>query len=232
MRFHTHSTTGGHQYKDGASALDAALSSEDIDPKVEAWYLNNHISITIKTHSDSAYDGKRVVQVEVEPKSILHSHNDWKEGEEPSHMTVETECVDPEQMNRPAMIIDGKGVQKNKDGDVVVVWTYDVSWEPSEIHWASRWDIYLSMNDKYDDEIHWFGIVNSLFMVFLLTGLIAIIMMRTLLPIFDDIQSHSLNKTAWNTDFEQVHSKRMYPTTIAFSRRRNVLRRRRRAVGN
>ena len=122
-----------------------------------------------------------MVQVEVEPKSILHSHNDWKEGEEPSHMTVETECVDPEQMNRPAMIIDGKGVQKNKDGDVVVVWTYDVSWEPSEIHWASRWDIYLSMNDKYDDEIHWFGIVNSLFMVFLLTGLIAIIMMRTCL---------------------------------------------------
>ena len=64
-------------------------------------------------------------------------------------MTVETECVDPEQMNRPAMIIDGKGVQKNGNGDVVVVWTYDVSWEPSDIHWASRWDIYLSMNDKY-----------------------------------------------------------------------------------
>ena len=46
---------GGHQYKAGASALDAALSSEDIDPEVEAWYLNNHISIKIKTHSDSAY---------------------------------------------------------------------------------------------------------------------------------------------------------------------------------
>jgi len=172
---------GGHQYKEGASKLDAALSSEDINAEVEAWYLNNHISIKIKTHSDAAYQGKRVVQVEVEPKSILHSHNDWKEGEEqPTHMTVETECVDPVQMLRPAMIIDGNGVQKNADGDVVVVWTYDVAWEPSDIHWASRWDIYLSMNDKYDDEFHWFGIINSLLMIFLLTGIIALIMIRTL----------------------------------------------------
>ena len=33
----------------------SSQETEDIDPEVEAWYLNNHISIKIKTHSDSAY---------------------------------------------------------------------------------------------------------------------------------------------------------------------------------
>ena len=43
--------------------------------------------------------------------------------------------------------------------------------------WASRWDLYLYMGD---DQIHWFSIINSLAIVLLLTGIVAMIMMRTL----------------------------------------------------
>jgi hypothetical protein len=26
-----------------------------------------------------------------------------------------------------------------------VIWSYDVLWQESDIEWASRWDVYLSM---------------------------------------------------------------------------------------
>lgn len=47
----------------------------------------------------------------------------------------------------------------------------------SEIRWASRWDTYLLM---MDDQIHWFSIINSLMIVLFLSGMVAMIMMRTL----------------------------------------------------
>ncbi len=52
---------------------------------------------------------------------------------------------------------------------VPVVFSYDVIWTSSNIQWASRWDIYLSMGDRYSDNIHWFAIVNSLIIVLFLT---------------------------------------------------------------
>ena len=52
-----------------------------------------------------------------------------------------------------------------------------VTWEESPVRWASRWDLYLYMGD---DQIHWFSIINSLAIVLLLTGIVAMIMMRTL----------------------------------------------------
>eukprot|EP00947_MAST-08B_sp_MAST-8B-sp1_P002743 g2743.t1 len=61
-----------------------------------------------------------------------------------------------------------------------IIFTYDVKWEPSEVKWASRWDIYLNMDNRFSDEVHWFSIINSLLIVFFLTGIVAMIMMRTL----------------------------------------------------
>ena len=49
--------------------------------------------------------------------------------------------------------------------------------QASEIRWASRWDTYLLM---MDDQIHWFSIINSLMIVLFLSGMVAMIMMRTL----------------------------------------------------
>lgn len=41
------------------------------------------------------------------------------------------------------------------------------SLQESEIKWASRWDTYLTMSDV---QIHWFSIVNSVVVVFFLSG--------------------------------------------------------------
>ena len=43
--------------------------------------------------------------------------------------------------------------------------------------WASRWDVYLDMQDT---QIHWFSIVNSVVVVFFLSGIITMIIIRTL----------------------------------------------------
>eukprot|EP00983_Pelagomonas_calceolata_P083325 1156138-Pelagomonas_calceolata.AAC.15 len=47
----------------------------------------------------------------------------------------------------------------------------------SDIRWASRWDTYLLM---IDDQIHWFSIINSVMIVLFLTGMVAMIIVRTL----------------------------------------------------
>mmetsp|Transcript_9808 Transcript_9808/g.31505 ORF Transcript_9808/g.31505 Transcript_9808/m.31505 type:complete len:254 (-) Transcript_9808:965-1726(-) len=61
-----------------------------------------------------------------------------------------------------------------------VIFSYDVLWRPSNIKWASRWDIYLSMDNAVPDKVHWFSIVNSLLIVIFLSVMVAMIMIRNL----------------------------------------------------
>ena len=61
-----------------------------------------------------------------------------------------------------------------------VIFTYDVLWRASNVKWASRWDIYLSMDNAVPDKVHWFSIVNSLLIVLFLTVMVAMIMVRNL----------------------------------------------------
>merc|ERR1719335_1584876 len=58
-----------------------------------------------------------------------------------------------------------------------IVFTYDVMWYWSDIRWASRWDNYLKMSGG---QIHWFSILNSLMIVLFLSGMVAMILLRTL----------------------------------------------------
>jgi transmembrane 9 superfamily protein 2/4 len=71
-----------------------------------------------------------------------------------------------------------------------VLYTYDIKWERSELRWSNRWDVYLKGNP--DDEIHYFSIVNSLMIVLFLTGVVAMIMLRTL---HKDISSYNEMQT-------------------------------------
>lgn len=34
-----------------------------------------------------------------------------------------------------------------------IIYTYDVAWEESDTHWASRWDIYLTMNHAVKNRV-------------------------------------------------------------------------------
>jgi len=125
--------------------------------------MNNHVDITILYHEEPVdYQGIRVVGFEVHARSVAHNL-EFTKGSHPDT------C--PPSPQSPALVLD-----KEKD-EQRVLFTYSVKWEASEHKWASRWDSYLLMTD---DQIHWFSIINSLMIVLFLTGMVAMIMMRTL----------------------------------------------------
>merc|ERR1711971_372350 len=97
--------------------------------------------------------------------------------------------------------INSQGPQEvNKDGETTLHFTYSVQWEQSEVKWASRWDVYLDMQDT---QIHWFSIVNSVVVVFFLSGIITMIIIRTLrrdiakYNMADDDIEESIEETGW-----------------------------------
>ena len=49
-----------------------------------------------------------------------------------------------------------------------VTFSYDVRWQQSDTLWINRWDAYLNM--RGGDDIHWFSILNSLFVTCFLAG--------------------------------------------------------------
>jgi hypothetical protein len=64
---------------------------------------------------------------------------------------------------------------KNDKG-MEVVYSYGVEWISSPTSWATRWDIYLSMNGQTHDDIHWLSITNSILVAVFLTALVALIL--------------------------------------------------------
>ena len=75
--------------------------------------------------------------------------------------------------------------------------------QESPIRWASRWDTYLVM---HDEPIHWFSIVNSLMIVLFLTGMVAMIMLRTLhRDIAKYNQLESVDEAQEETGWKLVH---------------------------
>jgi hypothetical protein len=53
------------------------------------------------------------------------------------------------------------------------------TWEPTAIKFGKRFERYLDYN-FFEHQIHWFSIFNSFMMVIFLTGLVSMILMRTL----------------------------------------------------
>ncbi|CAK0878238.1 unnamed protein product [Prorocentrum cordatum] len=121
------------------------------------YYVHNHVLLSLQFHSHpDLYEGYRVVGFEVQPSSLKQSVEGQGEAQKAS-------C---------------SGVPKfDLDGDRSIVYTYDVLWTWSDTRWASRWDTYLKMTAG---KIHWFSLLNSLVVVFFLTGLVAMILLRTL----------------------------------------------------
>ncbi|KAL8160857.1 hypothetical protein V2J09_012346 [Rumex salicifolius] len=142
----------------------------------ERYFIHNHLSFKVMYHKDLETDSARIVGFEVSPHSINHEYKEWKEQD-----TQLSTCT--------KNIIQAGAAPQEVDADKEIVFTYDVNFEESDIKWASRWDTYLLMND---DQIHWFSIINSLMIVLFLSGMVAMIMMRTL---YRDIANYNQLET-------------------------------------
>ncbi|KAI6680411.1 hypothetical protein NL676_034292 [Syzygium grande] len=135
--------------------------------KEERSFIHNHLAFTVKYHSDAETDLARIVGFEVKPFSVKHEYEGtWSEN------TRLTTC-DPHSKHTVVNSNSPQEVEEKKE----IIFTYDVEFQASDVKWASRWDTYLLMSD---DQIHWFSIVNSLMIVLFLSGMVAMIMLRTL----------------------------------------------------
>jgi len=116
------------------------------------YYVYNHVMIELQYHSNpEKYEGYRIVGFEVEPGSIG--------SKAPSEACKITSSW------------------FDLDNFEQIVYTYEVSWVESPVRWASRWDSYLKMTGG---QIHWFAIMNSVLILVFLSGMVAMILLRTL----------------------------------------------------
>lgn len=132
--------------------------------KVEAYYIYNHVDLTITYHSGNNEEwgnqfrsnGGRIISIKVNPQSIDHSKG--------------LDCSGNGEMQEIPMKL-------TKPLDIT--YTYSVTFvENNQVKWSSRWDYILESMPTTN--IQWFSILNSLVIVLFLSGMVAMILLRTL----------------------------------------------------
>lgn len=123
------------------------------------------------TQTDPALYG-RIVGFYVEPLSIKQAFsNPWNGQGDPPVLTT---CSMRTHLDYDSI------KEHQKLSMSLLIFTYGVEWRESEIKWASRWDVYLTMNHAIPDKVHWFSIVNSMLIVLFLAFMVAMILVRAL----------------------------------------------------
>uniref|UniRef100_A0A2N9FVV0 Transmembrane 9 superfamily member n=1 Tax=Fagus sylvatica TaxID=28930 RepID=A0A2N9FVV0_FAGSY len=112
---------------------------------------------------DSDEPGYMVVGFEVVPCSVVHTVDSVKNVKKYGKYPNPLKC-DPNTVSMPI-----------KQGQPIV-FTYEVTFEVSDIKWPSRWDAYLKMEGS---KVHWFSILNSLMVITFLAGIVLVIFLRT-----------------------------------------------------
>uniref|UniRef100_A0A669BWV7 Transmembrane 9 superfamily member n=1 Tax=Oreochromis niloticus TaxID=8128 RepID=A0A669BWV7_ORENI len=161
-------------------AKDACVINSEFNKK-NTFYVFNHVDIKIKYHSGEkeGWTGARLVAATLEPKSIKHADEDHPN------------CDGGNPMEVPA----------DFNADVSIVYTYAVTFEQDNtIKWASRWD-YILVSMPHTN-IQWFSIMNSLVIVLFLSGMVAMIMLRTL---HKDIARYNQEDAQEESGWKQVH---------------------------
>ncbi|CAE7735955.1 CFAP45 [Symbiodinium sp. KB8] len=152
------------------------------------YYLYNHLKLDLKYHSSDTYEGHRIVGFEIEPRSVVQA----------------TQADPTKPFGLKAVCQEGADAQLMElDMFNEVIFSYDVTWEYSDVRWVSRWDNYLKMTGG---QIHWFSILNSLMIMLFLSGMVAMILLRTL---YRDITKYNelatAEEAAEETGWKLVH---------------------------
>lgn len=134
--------------------------------KPKTYYLFNHVNLTITYHSGATEEwgsnfkenGGRIISAKVVPHSIKYTSTADCESQIP--LEIPSNEIPP-----------GQTFQ--------VQYTYSVKFvRNNTIKWSSRWDYILESMPHTN--IQWFSILNSLIIVLFLSGMVAMIMLRTL----------------------------------------------------
>ncbi|XP_032832467.1 transmembrane 9 superfamily member 4 isoform X1 [Petromyzon marinus] len=164
-------------------------------------YLHNHLNLILSYHKETEDAKYKVVRFEVIPQSIKYealNADDKGDCQSPAISGVEAQEIDPSKENN-------------------VLFSYSVKWKESTVKWASRWDTYLTMSDV---QIHWFSIVNSVVVVFFLSGILSMIIIRTLRRDIanynreDDIED-TMEESGWKLVHGDVFRPPQYPMLLS-----------------
>jgi transmembrane 9 superfamily protein 2/4 len=145
-------------------------------------FVFNHVNIEIMYHETETEAGKakyRVVRATAEPFSIKHKFEELDRHLEERNNMNDMTGYSPKLANitNPIESCEGNNAKQrvHTNFDMVtangvesqlaegkILFTYDVVWtENRELHWSSRWDIYLYMDNAIPDQIHWYSMANS-----------------------------------------------------------------------
>jgi transmembrane 9 superfamily protein 2/4 len=118
------------------------------------------IEITYHDGNGEQWSGARLLSAKIEPKSIDHEVS--------------------KDVPKCSALAGAKGIKgKDMPKQITVHYTYDIKFKVNnEKKWASRWDYILESMPH--TKIHWFSIMNSLVIVLFLSGMIGMILLRTL----------------------------------------------------
>jgi transmembrane 9 superfamily member 2/4 len=158
------------------------------------YYLNNHHTIVIRYRNAPGRDGERggkvVVGFEVYTKSIgLDTARD--EAGCPadlSRVDKNLELHIPANRTRQGGEFQTTSYRPEVDlesyeddgSTITIPYTYSVYFrEDNSVEWSRRWDLYF-VNQEEGNKIHWLAIVNSLIICGLLTGIVMIILAKTI----------------------------------------------------
>eukprot|EP00117_Sycon_ciliatum_P021487 scpid32733/ scgid18817/ Transmembrane 9 superfamily member 2 len=146
---------------DKGEPQDACVAYTNMAEK-GAVYVFNHVDLTITYHNPTTNDNvHRLVAVKLQPRSIHHPDD-----------AASVACKAD---TKPMRIVSGKTAPDKQ----VIKYTYSVKFERNPVvRWASRWDYILA--SFHHSSIQWFSIVNSIVIILFLSGMVAMILVRTI----------------------------------------------------
>lgn len=139
------------------------------DPGTKDYYIMNHVDLTIIYHSGKNEEwgasfgerSGRIIAIKAKPRSIKYTNRDLS--------------ICGQKFNEPMSVPKTDKFTEPFE----IPFTYSVKFEQNNtIKWSSRWDYILEMTPH--PNIQWFSILNSLMIVLFLSGMVAMIIMRTL----------------------------------------------------
>ena len=144
--------------------------------------------------SDNGNEGAAAVPSEGEGEPLLYTHKKFNiafNGKRIIQVNLTSE--------NPVALTPGAAIE----------FTYTVEWTPTDIPFYQRFHRYLDY-DFFEHQIHWFSIFNSFMMVIFLTGIVVLILTRTLKKDFAKIAKESgdldeLDQELDESGWKQVH---------------------------
>ena len=164
--------------------------------------IYNHFVFKVLYHENTVMQTSRIVGFEVEPYSV--------ESELDGNGKL-TKC-DAKKGISGGMLTNSLKMKVKEGRDIV--FSYDIVYVPSDITWSTRWESYLTMPTSKD--VHWFSIINSLMVLLFLTGMVAMIMLRTLrkdITAYNDLET--AEEAAEETGWKLVHGDVFRPPRYA-----------------